>query len=157
MNIIGIFVWGRSNCPNEQSFWRTQNVSGSNLGPDIEWPDIIGGIPLSPLEKTKVVPKFIPLPLSFGFLQFIVYNNPLIRRCFVGTKDCVAKQIVLEYLTLRCQFNILISVARRFLRGCQAGRYKMRNTSLNLNSLFCCSSCKPTGHGGGFDEWWKLY
>lgn len=150
-------MWGRSNCPNQQSFWRTQNLPISNLGPDIEWPDIIGSIPLSPLEKTKVLPQVSPLLLSFGSFQFIVYDNPLIRRCFVEDKDSVAKQIMYEYLTFRWQVTILIYVARHFLRGCQVGRYKMRTTGLNLNFLLCSSNCKRTGRGGGFDDWWKLY
>lgn len=150
-------MWGRSNCPNQQSFWRTQNVPGSNLGPDIEWPDIIDSIPLSPLEKTTAVSQVSPLLLSFGSFQFIVYNNSLIRRCFVGAKDSVAKQIMYEYLTFRWQVTVLISVVRHFLRGCQVGRYKMRTTGLNLNSLLCSSSCKPMGRGEGFDNWWKLY
>jgi hypothetical protein len=64
---------GRSNYPKQQSFWRTQNVPGSTLDPDIEWPDIIGSIPLSGLEKTKVVSQINPLPLSFGDFQLIVY------------------------------------------------------------------------------------
>lgn len=40
-------------------------------------------------------------------LSYLLFtNNPLIRRCFVGAKESVAKQITYEYLTLRCQVTI---------------------------------------------------